>query len=115
MEWKKIYEGWRNKLIPPQHLKQKIEEVAILRTDVCRECEWNSINNKNYKSLRPDEHCTVCGCTVSAKVRCLSCKCPLDKPKWEEIMTYEQEQEIKNEKEIRNSESPSGAVDERSG
>lgn len=43
--------------------------------------------------MRPDEHCVECGCTLSAKTRCLSCSCPLKK--WTEIMTENQEQQFK--------------------
>ena len=114
MEWSKIYEGWRNKLIPPQHLKQKIEETAILRTDVCRSCDYNSLNTE-HSPLRPDEHCTECGCTISAKVRCLSCRCDLKKPKWIEVLTREQEDEIKYGKEIQNTEDSSGHAADSSG
>ena len=115
MNWSEIYEGWRNKLIPPKRLKLKIEETAILRTDVCRSCQWNSINNVDANPLRPDEHCTVCLCTISAKTRCLSCSCPLKQPKWKAVITNEQEQEIKNEKEIHNSESSSGVASGNTG
>jgi hypothetical protein len=42
--------------------------------------------------LRPDAHCTHCGCTLSAKTKCLSCSCPINM--WEALMTLEEEQEM---------------------
>lgn len=114
MDWSKIYEGWRNKLFPPHYLKQQIEETSLLRTDICRGCEYDSINTE-HSPLRPDEHCTVCLCTISAKTRCLSCECPLKSPKWKAVLTREQEEEIKNGKEIQNTEGSSGITPNSSG
>lgn len=92
-----IIEGWRNKLIPPDHLKNVIELTSKQRTTICLKCEHHSENRKkkdpSYKTIRPDHHCTNCGCTLSAKTRCLSCRCPLDK--WIETATPEQEEQIK--------------------
>ena len=87
-----VYEGWRNKLIPPNHLKLKILEVSESRIDICNECHWNSANRKNYTSIRPDIHCIECGCTLSAKVKCLSCACP--KNFWGAELTEEQDANI---------------------
>ena len=42
--------------------------------------------------IRPDIHCTHCGCTLSAKTACLSCECPVGR--WKAITTDEQEEEI---------------------
>jgi hypothetical protein len=42
-----------------------------------------------------DEHCTDCGCTTSAKNRCLSCKCP--KEFWFPVTTQEEHDQIKEE------------------
>lgn len=57
-----------------------IQEVAQERKKICDGCEWHSENRKKthgYKSVRPDDHCVNCGCTLDAKQRCLSCECPL--------------------------------------
>ena len=56
---------------------------------ICDVCENNS---KFHPSIRPDVHCIICGCTLSAKTSCLSCFCPIYK--WREVMTSEQEEEI---------------------
>ena len=90
-----IYEGWKNKLVPSKLLKKQIEEVSQERMDICNRCAFNSENrklNKNYSTVRPDVHCTSCGCTLSAKTACLSCRCP--KNFWMEVLSEEQENEI---------------------
>ena len=76
-----IVEGWRNELIPPHELKQQIEQIGEYRLSICRGCDYNSEVRKKigHKIIRPDEHCTNCGCTLSAKTKCLSCSCPIKK------------------------------------
>jgi hypothetical protein len=99
-----IYEGWRNKLIPPSDIKHLITEVSNERKKICDECEWNSVNRKashGYKTSRPDEHCVKCGCTLDAKRKCLSCECPLKM--WLAQMEQEQYLEIKADLENDNS------------
>ena len=91
-----IYEGWRNHLIPPAHLKKAIKQVSHERLLICRTCEFNSRNVKNTWIIRKDEHCTICMCTLSAKTKCLSCDCP--KEYWNALLTLEQEILIDNEK-----------------
>lgn len=90
MDIAKIYEGWRNKLIPPKDLKELIQKVAQERMIICNKCEHHS---KHHNSFRPDNHCVICGCTLSAKTACLSCSCPIYR--WREVMNSEQEEEIK--------------------
>lgn len=98
MKLSEIYEGWRNRLIPPADMKDKIEAVSASRMEICQECRFYSENRKRkegYKSRRPDLHCTHCGCTLSAKTRCLSCSCPVNH--WKALMTDDQYDEIRNE------------------
>lgn len=90
LNFSQIVEGWRNKLIPPAHLKELIDATSEQRINICLSCEHHS---KNHKTLRPDDHCTNCGCTLSAKTKCLSCSCPLKK--WEAILSDEQEEQFK--------------------
>jgi len=45
--------------------------------------------------VRPDAHCTNCGCTLSAKTKCLSCSCPLNK--WEAVLTDDEEEQFKTQ------------------
>lgn len=96
MDVTQIIEGWRNELIPPAHLKKAIKQASRERMSVCNVCEFNSKNKKGYHSLRIDEHCTDCGCTLSAKTKCLSCCCPLDY--WTAIVSHEEEEKINEKK-----------------
>jgi hypothetical protein len=94
-----IYEGWKNKLIPAADMKEKIATVSNMRMEICQNCPDYSENKKKLSGglhkLRPDIHCTRCGCTLSAKTKCLSCNCPLEK--WGALMKDEQYDEILNE------------------
>lgn len=74
-----IVEGWKNNLTPQAFLDQHIIDVSTSRLSICEACEEHSSNKKDYKSIRPDAHCTNCGCTLSAKTKCLTCECPLKK------------------------------------
>lgn len=76
MSFLQIIEGWRNNLVPPEELKELIQATAKARILTCEGCEYHS---KNHFSIRPDDHCTNCGCTLSAKTKCLSCECPIKK------------------------------------
>lgn len=74
-----IVEGWTNNLTPTQYLDKHVIDVSLYRMTICNSCEEHSSNKKDYKSIRVDAHCTNCGCTLSAKTKCLSCECPLQK------------------------------------
>jgi hypothetical protein len=98
LDLSKIYEGWRNNLIPPAHLKTLIDTTYQERMAICLQCPHHSDNAKKngYTSVRPDAHCTNCGCTLAAKTKCLSCECPLQK--WTAVVkTQEEEQKLKND------------------
>lgn len=71
-----IIEGWKNHLLPQEKEKAFVKHVSNERLAICNECEHHS---KNHKSIRIDAHCTECGCTLSAKTKCLTCECPLKK------------------------------------
>ena len=71
-----IIEGWKNHLLPQEKEKAFVKHVSLERLAICNECEHHS---KNHKSIRIDAHCTNCGCTLSAKTKCLTCECPLKK------------------------------------
>lgn len=92
MNLSQIYEGWKNNLFPSSTLKEVIQQTSELRLNVCAECPHHS---KNHKTVRPDDHCTHCGCTLAAKTKCLSCSCPIGK--WKEVVTLEKENEIKKQ------------------
>jgi hypothetical protein len=70
-------------------MKEIIQKVSEERLAICDLCE----NNSKYRpSIRPDEYCILCGCTLVAKAACLSCHC--DVLKWNCVLTPEQEEEI---------------------
>lgn len=102
MKLSEIYEGWSNHLIPLEELKDIIKEVSDTRLVICRACPYHS---SRHNTIRPDEHCTECGCTLIAKTKCLSCECPLegDLKQWTKHIAKEQETEIyKNNTELYN-------------
>jgi hydrogenase maturation factor HypF (carbamoyltransferase family) len=76
---KQIAEGYKNHFIPKDSLKDLIEQTSQSRLVICNLCEENSNNKKDYNSIRPDMHCTNCGCTLLIKTKCLTCECPLKK------------------------------------
>jgi hypothetical protein len=71
-----IVEGWKNNLTPEALLDEKVLNASKERMSICNECEHISTK---HKTVRPDVHCVNCGCTLSAKTKCLSCACPLNK------------------------------------
>lgn len=91
MNFREIWEGWRNDALPPEKLKESIRLLAAERLEICRACPINSINmawkDKSILSkLRPDEHCTNCLCTLSKKTKVPKAECPLDPPKWRKVL-----------------------------
>lgn len=91
INFSQIYEGWRNKLVPPADMKQTIQQVSKERLSICNNCPFHSKNHKT--PLRPDAHCTDCGCNLEAKTACLSCSCPQDK--WMAVVDDKQEEQLK--------------------
>ena len=71
-----IIEGWKNHLLPEERKKAFIEHISNERIAICNSCEHVSTK---HKTIRPDVHCIECGCTLSAKTKCLTCECPLKK------------------------------------
>lgn len=79
MKINQIIEGWKNHLLPEERMKAFIDDISLERNDICIHCEEHSYNKPEYTTIRPDAHCTNCGCTLAAKTKCLSCECPLKK------------------------------------
>ena len=80
--------------------------VAKERLEICSKCTYQSERRKKtlgYSSIRMDVHCTHCGCTLSAKTRCMSCSCP--------IGLWQEEKTIKNEEDGKDSEATSEGSD----
>lgn len=92
MSLSNIIEGWRNHLIPKKKMKGIIEKASKERLSICEECPQHS---KFHNTNRIDDHCTVCGCSLVPKTKCLSCRCPEDK--WVELSSLEEEEQIKKE------------------
>jgi len=92
-EWAHIYEGWRNHLIPPNELKAKILETADERMAICNACEYNS----KVAKRRGPARCMDCGCPLIAKTKCLSCYCELPSPRWDAVLTEEQDEILNND------------------
>ena len=95
LNFREIYEGWRNHLYPPAVFKEKIAQVSAERLAVCKGCEYNSANAPVHTWLtNVYEHCLECGCPLTVKSKCLSCGCGWKK--WEAVITEEEEEEINN-------------------
>jgi hypothetical protein len=88
-----IYEGWKNNLLPASDMKEEIELVSAERMAICEACDNHS---NNHQTKRPDAHCVSCGCTLSAKTKCLSCECPIFK--WVAVLSDEQQDVIEDKK-----------------
>jgi hypothetical protein len=87
-----IMEGWRNHLVPAEELKDIIDVTMKERKKICLQCPFHS---SNMNTIRPDDHCTLCGCPDISKLKCLSCVCAdEDAPKWGEVdaLTLEQQE-----------------------
>lgn len=93
INFSQIYEGWRNKLVPPADMKNTIQQVSQERLSICDKCPFHSKFHKT--PLRPDAHCTDCGCNLEAKTACLSCSCPQDK--WMAVVDDKQEEQLKKD------------------
>lgn len=93
INFSQIYEGWRNKLVPPADMKQTIQQVSKERLSICSKCPFHSKNHKT--PYRPDAHCVDCGCNLEAKSACLSCGCPQDK--WMAVVDDKQEEQLKQD------------------
>lgn len=91
VDWKGLMEGAWNSMF----VKQSVEKISQERTQICEGCSHNSDHQKkynNYKTFRPDFHCTVCGCDLHMKTRSMSSECPMNK--WQAHVSREQEYEI---------------------
>jgi hypothetical protein len=94
----KIIEGLKNKIFK----KEEVEEVAKERLEICRSNQCGFYDEKGISEMAviPGiESCGACGCSLSLKTRCLSCRCGLEDvegriPLWENIISQEEEDEL---------------------
>lgn len=98
--WKskgQIMEGIANSIFKKEH----IEEIAQQRMQICQMCALYDVQGDGcfVKGTQPccNEKLGGCGCSLSLKTRALSSACPLIPPKWEAILSEEEEDKL-NEK-----------------
>lgn len=76
VDWKGLAQGMYNSVAG----KKWIKDLAAHRMNTfCSPCEFNSKNAKelsDYQTIRPDDHCTRCGCNLEWKTHQLSSSCP---------------------------------------
>jgi len=98
INWKHVVEGWRNHLVPPERIKELIQQTSEERLFICSKCIFHSSNRQNYKTLRIDRHCTICGCPEKALTKCLSCTCSLEEinemPLWWPVVSEKEEEQF---------------------
>jgi hypothetical protein len=98
INWRHIIEGWANHLIPPEEIKEFISLTSQERISICETCPHHSSNKENYKTIRMDKHCTICGCPLKALTKCLSCTCSLEElkqtPLWFPVLTPKEEEQF---------------------
>jgi len=97
LQLSKIIEGWRNHLLPPNHLKELILKVQKERNEICVKCSLYDITGDGCAFLGTQPCCNKdkdengikgCGCALVQKQKCLSCDCPLKK--WLAVATEEE-------------------------
>jgi hypothetical protein len=96
--WKakgQILEGVTNSIFK----KEDVEEIAEQRMAICADCPLYTNEDKGcmVPGTTPccDERQGGCGCSLGFKLRSLSSSCPHpDGPKWEAIVTQEEEDQI---------------------
>jgi hypothetical protein len=89
-----ILEGVKNSIFKKDH----IEFIASERMKICQACPL--IDLKGDKCMVPGTApcCGACGCKLAFKTRSLSSECAHpDKPKWESILTDEEQDKLYEE------------------
>lgn len=85
MKTANVIQGWKNHLFPAEKLKEAINELSNRRMEICNECPFISTK---HKTMRPDVHCTKCGCTLAAKTKVFAEQCPINNWMPEELKQY---------------------------
>lgn len=91
INFKHIIEG----IVNTVQAKEEVEIIAKERYEICSSCKFNSSNAKDYKSILPFEHCTLCKCNLEFKTHSLHAQCPISK--WLAV-TNKQENDIIQQK-----------------
>lgn len=76
----KTIKGVTQGLINSIFIKQEVERVAEERNNICLACEFHSDKNE---TIRPDTHCTKCGCNLHIKQRAMGYGC--EEGKWHPV------------------------------
>lgn len=98
LNFKQIFEGWKNDLFPSEHLKDLIRETQNTRGEICKNCPHNSTPGE----INSFSRCKDCGCPLKKKTACLSCSCPLQK--WMFVLTPEEDKQIDDKIKYKNDE-----------
>lgn len=101
---KKIQTIWNNKEQILEGMKntmfknQMVEEIAQHRMQICQQCSLYTMQNEGcvVAGTTPccDERMGGCGCSLAIKTRSLSSSCPLSPPKWEAVLSQEEEDQL---------------------
>lgn len=86
--WKeknKILEGIKNNIFK----KADVEHIAAERMEICSTCV--ELDTEGSKCMVPGTSpcCSLCGCSMSLKIRALSARC--DAGKWEAVLTEDEQ------------------------
>ena len=87
---KQILEGIKNSIIRDEF----VEEVAEQRMLLCHTCPKKDIEGNTCLMPGTQPCCSLCGCSLSFKVRSLSSDCPAHK--WKSVITEEDEDKLDN-------------------
>lgn len=92
--WKakgQILEGITNSIFK----KEDVEEIAQQRMQICQMCSLYDVQGDGCMVPGTSPCCNEkmggCGCSLGIKTRSLSSSCPLDPPKWEAVLSEEEE------------------------
>lgn len=75
---RQIIEGWWNNWL---RNNPEVEQEAIRRLNICTKCSHIDMTGNNCKIKGTHPCCKKCGCSLEAKARAISAKCPENK--WE--------------------------------
>jgi hypothetical protein len=91
---KQILEGIKNNLFKKEH----IEQIANGRLEICKGCIHYDVTGTGCLVFGTAPCCNKntggCGCSLSLKTRSLSSDCPLAVPKWNAVLTDEEEDNL---------------------
>lgn len=95
--WKnknQIFEGIANSIFKKEH----VEEIAQQRMQICEQCALYTVQNEGCMVAKTTPCCDQtmggCGCSLEFKTRSLSSSCPLTPPKWEAVLSEEEEDKL---------------------